>query len=303
MDIKISIIMPCYNVERFLDRSLKSVIEQSFSDWELIIVNDGSTDNSLDVINTYSDKRIKCITQENAGCYAARNKGMEYAQGEYIGFIDPDDYIEKNMYEKLYNAITRADADMAVCNFNLVYDDPECKTRTAYAHMSSGVIDIYDNVYSYWVNNCGAVRPNNYVWSRIYNKKVLKETGIVFERYMHGEDTLFNYKLLPNLKRVAFVNEGLYNYVQHRASMVHNSAKIANLANMYLETYQALVDYYKEKNFTEFFEILPIHAYSRFRSVFFYSRLCGMPDDKIIDNLLSTWQGHDIYDYLTDKRK
>ncbi|MFR0779345.1 MAG: glycosyltransferase [Zhenhengia sp.] len=120
---KVSIVVPIYNVEKYLDRSIQSLISQSLQDIEIILVNDGSEDNSLAICKNYErrDKRIKVIDKPNGGVSSARNEGIKVATGEYIGFIDPDDWIENNMYEQLYMQITKTRCEVAMCNF--VIDD------------------------------------------------------------------------------------------------------------------------------------------------------------------------------------
>ena len=106
-------------MEEHLDRSIKSLLNQSFSDIEIILVNDGSTDKSLEVCKKYGsiDKRIKIADKANGGVSSARNKGLEIATGDYIGFIDPDDWVESNMYESLYQKVTSDNYDVAICNY------------------------------------------------------------------------------------------------------------------------------------------------------------------------------------------
>lgn len=120
---KVSIVVPIYNVEKYLDRSIRSLINQSLQDIEIILVNDGSKDNSLAICKKYKqqDKRVKVIDKPNGGVSSARNEGIKVAIGEYIGFIDPDDWIENNMYEQLYKQIIETKCDVAMCNF--VIDD------------------------------------------------------------------------------------------------------------------------------------------------------------------------------------
>ena len=105
----ISIIVPVYNAEKYLSRCIDSILRQTFADFELILVNDGSSDKSKEICEKYleSDPRIKLINQENSGVSAARNTGLDNASGEYIGFVDSDDFIEKNMYEELYNILKK----------------------------------------------------------------------------------------------------------------------------------------------------------------------------------------------------
>ena len=111
---KVSIIVPVYNIEKYLAKCLDSLINQTLEDIEIICVNDGSTDNSAEILNEYAQKdcRIKIINQDNAGLSAARNTGINAANGEYIGYVDSDDWIDLNFYEKLYNAAKDTDADI-----------------------------------------------------------------------------------------------------------------------------------------------------------------------------------------------
>lgn len=300
MNEKISVIVPCYNMEKYVSRCLDSILRQSYSDLEIIIVNDGSTDATSERIVPYlPDKRVTYIEQQNKGESAARNAGMILATGDLIGFVDADDYIEADMYAKLYAAILQSDADMSVCNFNLVYESEERPLSRSYADMPSGTVDIYDDVYGYFARFCACPRPNNYVWTRLFRREILTRSGIRFESYRHSADTLFTFKLLPHLSRVSFVNEGLYNYSQRPGSGIHTIATRENIAVLYADTFQALADYYQEKGFTEFLSVLPIHAYSRLRSIFFYSRLAQQSDDEIISNIMLGFKGRDIYKYLT----
>ena len=116
--VEVSIIVPIYNVERYLNRAIDSILKQTFTDYEIILINDGSTDNSFSIAQEYVEKypeRIRLITQKNAGLSAARNRGIDEALGEYVCFIDSDDFIKPDMIERLYNQISSKKADMAIC--------------------------------------------------------------------------------------------------------------------------------------------------------------------------------------------
>ncbi len=115
--VKVSIIVPVYNSEKYIEKCLNSLINQTLKEIEIIIVNDGSTDNSLEIIRKFSDSRIKIIDKANGGQSSARNKGLETVCGEYIGFIDSDDWIDLDYYEKLYSAAVKYDADIAMADF------------------------------------------------------------------------------------------------------------------------------------------------------------------------------------------
>jgi len=125
MSYKISIIVPIYNSEKYLRKCINSLLCQSYSNLEIILVNDGSKDKSGEICEEYAllDSRIKVIHTENCGQASARNTGLTVAKGEYIGFVDSDDWVDNDMYETLINMIGKYDADIAECGFRLVYDD------------------------------------------------------------------------------------------------------------------------------------------------------------------------------------
>lgn len=294
----ISVIIPCYNLEGYVRKCLDSILGQTYKKLEVIAIDDGSTDHTPDILAEYAakDERVVFIRQKNAGAGAASNRGIEAARGEFIAFVDNDDWIEPDMYEKLYNVLTENHADMAVCNFNLVYDD---HTDSCYSTMRDEAVDVGDDVYGYFCRFCACPKPNNYVWTRLYKAGIVKESGVRFEEFRLGADTLFNFKLLPGIRRTVFIKDGLYNYVQRGSSSVYTMAKKRNIAKVYADGFEALADYYISNNLEEFCRVLQIHAYTRLRSIFFYSRLAGMSDDEILLNLKETFEGRKIYDYLT----
>lgn len=299
MNSKISVVIPSYNSEKYIGHCLETIQASTYKNLEIIVVNDGSTDSSPEIIaeKMKNDSRIICIDQENGGEFSARNTGILAATGQYIGFVDSDDYIAADMYEKLLDAILKENADMAVCNFNLVYED-ERETSFAYANMPHKMLNVQDDVYEYWTKVCAISKPNNYVWTRLYKSEVIKNSGVMFENYPHSADTLFNFKLLPHLKNVAFVNEGLYFYLQRKGSGIHTIANKRNIAELYADTFQELSDYYENNSYEEFYKILPLHAFTRLRSIFFYSRLAGKTDDEIISLVVDSWKNRDIFKYL-----
>jgi len=294
----ISVIIPCYNLDKYLRKCLESVLSQSYKNLEVITIDDGSTDATLEILSEYGakDDRIVTVKQSNAGAGVALNKGIELAKGNYLAFVDNDDWIEPAMYEKLHAELTSSNADMAVCNFNLVYDD---HTDLCYSSISNETVNIHDDVYGYFNKYCSCPKPNNYIWSRLYRTKSVKDSNVRFEKFRLGADTLFNFKLLPLMSRVTFIKDGLYNYVQRNDSSVYTAAKTSNIADIYADGFEALVDYYESNSFSEFKKVLPIHAFTRLRSVFFYSRLAGLSDEEISHELQESFKGRKIADYLT----
>jgi len=294
----ISVIIPFFNSKGYAKRLLDSILGQTHSNIEIVAIDDGSTDETADILADYAanDKRLLHIRQPNSGAGVASNKGIDIASGDYLTFADHDDWIEPAAYEKLLNVLENNDADMSVCNFNLVYDD---RTENCYATMRNEVENIYDDVYGYFCKHCACPKPNNYIWTRLYKANLLKNSGIRFENFRLGSDTLLNFKLLPILKRVAFINEGLYNYVQYSNSVVHRAAKNENLAVVYADGFDALANYYNDNGCKEFLDVLPIHAFTRLRSVYFYSRLAGLSDDVIAENMRIGFKDRQIAKYLT----
>lgn len=294
----ISVIIPCYNLEGYIRKCIDSILGQTYKNLEVIAIDDGSTDRTPDLLAEYAakDDRVVILRQENSGAGAASNRGIEAARGEFIAFVDNDDWIEPEMYERLHRAMTANDADIAVCNFNLVYED---HTDCCYSSMRNQTVDIQDDVYGYFCRFCACPKPNNYVWTRLYKAELVKKSGVRYEEFRLGADTLFNFKLLPDIRRTSFIKDGLYNYVQRGDSSVYTMAKKRNIAEIYADGFEALADYYVSRNLDEFCRVLPIHAYTRLRSVFFYSRLAGLSDDEILLNLRKGFRGRKIYDYLT----
>ena len=123
MSVKVSVVVPVYNVEKYLDKCFNSLVKQTLKDIEIIVVNDGTKDNSQDIIDKYVKKykNIKAYKKTNGGLSSARNYGIKKCTGEYIAFLDSDDYVEYDMYEKLYNKAISEDFDITVCNVNYIY--------------------------------------------------------------------------------------------------------------------------------------------------------------------------------------
>jgi hypothetical protein len=185
---------------------------------------------------------------------------------------------------------------MAVCSFNQVYDD---RVDCRYSANRDEIVDIDKDVYAFFAKYCACPRPNNYIWTRLYKAETVKESGVRFENYMLGDDTLFNFKLLPHVHRATFVSDGLYNYCQRKNSNSYTVANKVNLATVYADTFESLETYWRGNGFTEWLTVLSVHAASRLRSVFFYSRLAGLSDKEIMRNIAEGFRGRSIADYLT----
>lgn len=160
VELAISIIVPVYNVEKYLNRCLDSILNQTFTDFELILVDDGSTDNSGIICDEYKtkDNRIKVIHKENGGLSSARNAGLDIARGRYIGFVDSDDFISKDMYQILYNEAEKNKADMIMCEFKKVDKNYEAINNNLYKKSDIKLLkkdeileDMYSDMYDIYV--------------------------------------------------------------------------------------------------------------------------------------------------------
>lgn len=218
---KVSVIVPVYNVEKFLKRCLDSIIYQTLEDIEIICINDGSTDESSDILKMYKavDDRIIVINQNNAGQSAARNKGIDIAKGEYIGFVDSDDWIDLEFYEKLYNSAKKYDADIAVGGIIRLHK-----------HNNKYYLKIEDEVVTEDTNKkfelCD-VPEKSYVWNKIYKTEKLKEFNLKFEEGILFEDIIYTPQVLYNLKKLVTVTGVNYYYWRRFTSTVTRKDKKA----------------------------------------------------------------------------
>ena len=296
---KISVITGVHNTGAYLDKCITSVLSQTHSNLEFIIVDNESTDNSAEIVRKYlADDRVKFIQQKNAGPSGARNKGLDVATGDYIAFIDSDDWIEPAKYEKMLDVMQDTGSDIVVCDFNLVYEDGQPE-QPKYSNTQDQVIDLQEDLQEYLARCLIKPRTNNYIWSRLYRTETIQNTGLRFESLTLGDDTLLNFQLLAHVDKIAFVKDGFYNYLQRKSSLIHSHARKEPLANCYADQFDFLVKHYKASGNQELIDSLPIFAFTRMRSVFFYSRLAGMTNDKIIEMLKVDWKGRQIANYIT----
>lgn len=225
----LSIVLPVFNVEKYLDRCIKSILEGTYKDLELVIVNDGTKDNSENIIIRYLEKynNITYIVKENGGLSHARNVGYTYAKGEYIVFFDSDDYIEKDMYEKLMAKVKDYNYDIVVCDLYMEYEQTGKKI-----YVGSNVEKEYKDVEedNNEINIRKEIMENIYiaVHNKIYKKELIEKTfenGMPFVNGMYYEDIVYTYSILQNTRSISFVKEPLYYYVQRTSSISNNYDK------------------------------------------------------------------------------
>ena len=217
---KISIIIPSYNEEKNISTCLDSVIKQTFSDLEVICVDDNSTDSTRNIITQFSenDRRIKLFLNPDKGVSSARNFGIAMATGEYIGFVDSDDFIQPQMYEFLYKAIVENNADMSVCGYERNTDFTsklfEYKVRECWA---DDFVSFTDE--NYIINNEMKVGS---VCSKLISKEFLSD-NIRFKNYSIGEDTVFSCNLWSKSNKTVVVDLPLYGYRVNQDSVTHST--------------------------------------------------------------------------------
>lgn len=216
--LAISLIMPIYNVEKYLKRALESVQTQTFKNFELIIVNDGSTDGSKTIAESFckKNKNFFLINQENQGPSVARNTGLKVCKGNYIGFMDSDDYLEPEFLELLYNAATENDADIACCNFNIYY--PERKLKIYMPFTSFPGIYSKTKALRKLILDLGI---HYFVWNKLSRRELFFNNNLKFDK-MYFEDISTSPKLFYYADKIVLIGKALYNYTIRDTSILHS---------------------------------------------------------------------------------
>lgn len=244
---KVSVIVPVYNVEKYVDRCLKSLVNQTLQEIEIIIVNDGSTDNSKKIIDTYMEKyskKIKYVEKQNGGLSDARNFGLKYATGQYIAFLDSDDYVDVTIYEKMYDKAIKEDCDFVECDFIWKYSNKEVEDYG----------EVYTNKHEM------LVYARVVAWNKLIKRELLEKTKIQFPKGLRYEDIEFFYKLLPYINKFGFVKEYLIYYVQREDSIVNTQNERTKEIFTILDN---VINYYKQHGFYDQYKTELEYTYSR----------------------------------------
>ena len=209
---KISIIIPCYKVEQYLPKCLTSLQAQTFQDWEAICVDDGSPDNSGKILDEYAckDSRIKVIHQKNSGVSSARNKGIDNATGEYIGFIDPDDWIEYNYYQTLIDTAEKNKADVVQCGYTL-FRDSEFKRVSWKGNVVTSFPRIIKEL------------KRGFIWNKLWKTELIKKNNLKFDTSIsYCEDLLFSVIASEYVRKFVTIDYSDYYYRQTTNSAANN---------------------------------------------------------------------------------
>ena len=224
--VKISVVIPIYNASEFLDDAFDCLLNQTFIDFELLCVNDGSKDDSLEILNDYAskDSRIKVIDKENGGCGSARNRGLDEASGDYIYFFDPDDILEKNTFELAYDSASKNNSDMVVFKAN-VFDKNGISNRQTFFYYDKTIKkEKFNNLTFEDIR--GYVLKGGYApWSKLYKKEFLDSyDDFKFNIGLAFDDVPYHVKSMIRAKRISFINEILYHYRVDNANSVNSTS-------------------------------------------------------------------------------
>jgi len=233
---KVSVIVPVYNVYEYLEKCLDSLVNQTLKDIEIIVVNDGSPDNSKEIIDKYAKryKQIKAYDKENGGLSDARNFGLKKATGEYIAFVDSDDYIDLSALEKMYKYAKKKDLDIVVCDTINVYEDKEVLIKSNLHYSNT-------NVKNYLISPPMAC-------TRLYKRYLFDK--INFKKGIYYEDLELTPKLVLDTNKIGFLEEGLYYYLQRTGSIMKQTSfneKLLDIFKVLESNHKALKKKYPDE--------------------------------------------------------
>lgn len=236
-NIKISVIVPIYNTEKFLRKCIDSIINQTLEEIEIILINDGSTDNSHNICLEYTKKypeKIRYVNNRNIGCSATRNLGVKLAQGEYIAFVDSDDYIENTMYEEMLLIAEKKEKDIVISGINYV-DIVNNKIKVE-------IPKPLKNKYDFLLRENKITNPYN----KIFKKNLIIKNNIIFPIDTHCvEDLVFCFKAVMSTKKIGYIYKSFYNYISHGNNSVYNLEKRLGVFISFNEIYRFM----EENNF------------------------------------------------------
>lgn len=273
---KVSIIVPVYNVENYLEKSLDSLTMQTLDNMEIIAINDGSTDSSLDILKEYEEKytNIRVYSKENGGLSDARNYGLKYVTGEYVAFLDSDDYVDNTLYEKMYNKAIEENADYVECDFIWEYPD-ESRIDTGIRYTNKQEMFTYGRVVA---------------WNKLIKADiVLNNSELRFPYGLKYEDVEFFYKLVPEISKFVFVEEPLIHYIQREDSLVKvQTEKTLDL----ITSLNEVLDYYKNKGLYEEYKDAIEYTFARLTLCSSLKRMAKIKDNKVRKECISKAWGN-----------
>lgn len=277
----ISVIVPVYNVERYLTKCVKSIENQTFKNIEIILIDDGSTDNSGKMCDQFAleNQRIKVIHKKNGGLSDARNCGVSIARGEYIGFVDSDDFIHKDMYRTLYNLMVEYKVDITEIGYRSVFDGNDVTDEKMDPNSPSAPL-VFDK-------ECASIyclmnyHSSNHVWDKLYKKEIWGQFTFPFGK--HYEDYFIMFEVINSVSKIATLDLKLYYYVQRNGSIMRSSFSMKkhsdhleadiNMFRFFKETYPELLPVASIRFFEETIALLFMLVLSRKKITDFRKRV------------------------------
>lgn len=271
---KVSVIVPVYNVERYLEECINSLIYQDYYNLEIILVDDASTDNSPILCDKAAmiDERIKVIHKQKGGAASARNLGLSVMSGDYVCFVDSDDYVDKDYIQKLVENLEKVNADVAVCGFWYLYKNYEEKNEQLNMYQVMSQIDFLKNFLTDWTSGL--------IWNKIFCSDVVRE--IRFEEGHKIDDEFFTYKVIMKCKKIVMFDTPLYYYRMRASSVMSSSFK-----------YQKQIILDRVEYITERFDLVT-KAYPELREVY---------TENLTDNLIRLWRTSGEFPDIRSKLK
>jgi glycosyltransferase involved in cell wall biosynthesis len=263
MKPKVSIIVPIYNVEKYLSRCLDSLLAQTLKEIEIVAVNDGSDDTSLEILRDYEsrDSRIKVINKPNGGVSSARNEGIKFASGDYLGFADPDDWVEFEMYEEMHKNAIKEKVDIVMCSYIREFEnhskikDFKLPSKVHYRdeEVKINVLRRLIGPLNEEIANPELLDAWGTVWSKLYRAEIIKKNSIGFldlNKIGTNEDTLFNIETFYHAKSFLFINTPFYHYWRANRTSVTSGFK-PNLMNQWVYLFTYIENFLSVKNMSE----------------------------------------------------
>lgn len=296
MNNMISVVIPVYNVENYLSKCLDSVVGQTYKNLQIILVDDGSTDNSGRICDEYAvmDNRITVIHQDNKGAGAAKNAGLDLVEGELLSLIDSDDYIEPEFYEKMLSAMKKNNSDVVQCLFANVFVNNRYNRNFNFPSKSNRKLRTKDFLFEMLYDWKYSI-----FWNKLFKTSLLKDIRFPVGRKI--DDEFFTYKLICNAKKVVNINDCLYNYRMRKTSVMNDNYEY----NLVLDR----IDCFKDRHeyVSAIYSELEYFYYNHFHNILLQSLHKYPESEKISDMLLhfpykSPNLFQKIFGYLWDKK-
>ncbi|WP_130891428.1 glycosyltransferase family 2 protein [Fusobacterium ulcerans] len=244
----LSVIVAAYNVEKYIEKCINSLVNQTYKNLEILVVNDGSTDNTKEIMEKYEKeyKNLKLLNKENGGLSSARNYGINHSKGEYITFVDGDDYVDEEMYEEMLDKMIRENSDMCICNFRKIYSNkikiPKLNYTLFKGELVHNFLLRHDEIFAISCN-------------KIYKKEIIINNNIFFINKAFFDDLGFNSKYILYTRKVSIVNKAFYNYIQREGSITKGKVYNPYIEKAILDLNNNLKLFYKNHNFYEKYKL------------------------------------------------